>query len=48
MHTLVWFVHKTLSFSLKSLLMLKKKRSFAPDFNGKGGKQEKFTPYYIY
>lgn len=23
--------------------MLKKKRSFAPDFNGKGGKQEKFT-----
>lgn len=28
--------------------MLKKKRSFAPDFNGKGGKQEKFTPYYIY
>lgn len=28
--------------------MLKKKRSFAPDLNGKGGKQEKFTPYYIY
>ena len=28
--------------------MLKKKRSFAPDFNGKGGKREKFTPYYIY
>jgi len=28
--------------------MLKKKRSFAPDFNGKDGKREKFTPYYIY
>lgn len=48
MHSLIGFVHKRLSFSSKSLLILKKKRSFAPDFNGKDGKREKFTPYYIY
>lgn len=39
---------QTAIFFIKKFAHIKKKRSFAPDFNGKDGKREKFTPYYIY